>query len=145
MSEVNEEDIALFAPLCQFAWMQGEPLPLIYEPEHEVYTRHGINLQSLQRLEASGLILLEPAGYVKRKFGRHTRLFYFGRITKIQFPLETGNALDIGHVLMTNKGKAVAAQVGSKVAPNQQFYEYVIKKWFQQGMVISTVVKDPIS
>lgn len=142
MSEGNGNDIAIFSPLCQFVWVQGEPLPLIYEPSHEIYTRRGIDLQCLQRLEAMGLILLDPVGYVKRKFGRHTRLFYFGRATKIQFPLEADNELDLGHVLMTEKGKALAARIESRVAPNQEFYEYVIEKWFQQGMVISTILKN---
>ena len=141
MSEGNEDGIAIFAPLCQFVWLQGEALPLIYEPSHEIYTRRGIDLQSLQRLEAMGLILRDPAGYVKRKFGRHTRLFYFGRATKIQFPLEADNELDLGHVLMTEIGKELAARIESRVAPNQEFYEYVIEKWFQQGMVISTILK----
>lgn len=141
MSEENGNDVAAFATLCQFAWVQGDLLPLIYEPAHEVYTKHGLDLHSLQHLEALGLILLEPAGYVKRKFGRHTRLFYFGRATKIQFPQGADNELDLGHVLMTEKGKALAARIASKVTPNQQFYEYVIEKWFQQGMVISTILK----
>ena len=141
MSEENANDVAIFAPFCQFAWVQGEFLPLIYEPEHEVYTKCGIDLHRLQRLEAMGLILLDPAGYVKRKFGRHTRLFYFGRATKIQFPLEADNELDLGHVLMTEKGKTLAARIQSRVTPNQEFYEYVIEKWFQQGKVISTILK----
>lgn len=141
--DVDEQAIALIAPLCRFAWVQGEPLPLIYEPEHEIYTRRGIDLQALQHLKALGLISLEPAGYVKKKLGRHTRLFYFGRATKIQFPFEADNQLDLGHVLLTEKGKVLAARAGPTLSPDQEFYEYVIGKWFQQGLIVSTILKIP--
>jgi hypothetical protein len=137
-SDLGEEDAALFTSLCQFVWVQGEPLPLIYDPEHPVYTRYGINSQALHRLELIGLISLEPAGYVKRWFGKHTRLFYSGQATKIQFPEESNNQLDLGHVLLTEKGKALATF--STDNRNSEFYEYVIDKWFHQGLVMSSIL-----
>ncbi|ARO87398.1 DUF2806 domain-containing protein [Nitrosospira lacus] len=135
---LDEKDTALFTSLRQFVWVQGEPLPLIYEIENEIYTKHGINLPVLKHLEAIGLISLESAGYVKRKFGQHTRLFYYGRSTKIRFSQAADNQLDLGHVLLTDWGKALAAIYNAK--PNQEFYEYVIEKWFRQGMVVSSIL-----
>ncbi|MGH8684109.1 MAG: hypothetical protein ACREUM_02030, partial [Nitrosospira sp.] len=93
-----KKDVVLFTSLCQFIWVQGEPLPLIYEMESEIYTKQGINLSALKQLEAIGLISLESAGYVKKRFGRHARLFYHGKPTKIQFLQDEGNQLDLGHV-----------------------------------------------
>jgi hypothetical protein len=136
--DLREEDAALFTSLCQFVWVQGEPLPLVYNPEHPVYTRHGIDLSVLKYLESIDLISFETAGYVKRWFGKHTRLFYFGQATKIQFPKEANNQLDLGHVLLTEKGKALATVSSNK--RNQEFYEYVIDKWFRQGLVISSIL-----
>lgn len=124
--------------LCQFVWIQGEPLPLIYEVENEIYTKQGIDLPALKRLEAIGVISLESSGYVKKRFGRHTRLFYHGKPTKIQFPLEANNQLDLGHVLLTDLGKALFA--GCNVKRNQEFYEYILEKWLQQGMVVSSIL-----
>ena len=136
--DLDENDAALFTSLCQFVWIQGEPLLLIYNPEHAVYAKHGISLRVLKHLESIGLISFEAAGYVKRRFGKHTRLFYFGQATKIQFPKEANNQLDLGHVLLTEKGKALATVFSNN--RNQEFYEYVIDKWFQQGMVISSIL-----
>jgi len=113
-------------------------LLLIYEMEHEIYTRHGINMVVLKHLERMGLLTLEAAGYVKKKFGKHTRLFYFGRPTKIQFQQEMDNRLDLGYVLLTEKGKELAAVY--KAVPNQEFYEYVIGKWSEQGMITSSIL-----
>jgi hypothetical protein len=134
----DEEDTALFESLCQFAWVQGEPLPLIYDVEHPVYVKRGIDFAALKRLEAVGLVSFDVAGYVKGKFGKHTRLFYFGKPTKIQFLQEARNRLDIGQVLLTEKGKALATVCAA--ARNQEFYEYVIERWFRQGMVISSIL-----
>ncbi|SCY50897.1 Protein of unknown function [Nitrosospira sp. Nl5] len=134
----DNEDAELFKSLCQFAWVQGEPLPLIYELENEIYTKQGINLPALKHLEAIGLISLESKGYVKKRFGRHTRLFYHGRPTKIQFPQDTNNQLDLGHVLLTDLGKSLAAVRDAR--HNPEFYEYVIEKWFQQGLVVSSIL-----
>lgn len=135
----DEKDAALFLPLCQFIWVQGEPLPLIYNVEHPIYTRQGINLPVLKYLQAVGLISLEAAGYVKRKFGKHTRLFYFNTPTKIQFSKEAQNQLDLGHVLLTDKGKALATVCNA--TRNQGFYEYVIERWARQGLVVSSILK----
>jgi hypothetical protein len=137
-SILDEKSIALFTSLRQFVWVQGEPLPLVYEIENEIYTKHGINLPALKYLQTIGLISLEPGGYVKRKFGKHTRLFYYGKPTKIQFPQAANNQLDLGHVLLTDLGKALAAVHNAK--RNQEFYEYVIEKWFGQGMVVSSIL-----
>jgi len=136
--DIDEQSRILFGSLCQFIWIQGEPLSLIYEMEHEIYTRQGIDRAALKHLERIGLLTLEAAGYVKKKFGKHARLFYFGRPTKIQFQQEMNNQLDIGHVLLSKKGKELAAIC--KVERNQDFYEYVIEKWSRQGMITSSIL-----
>lgn len=138
-SRLDDENLAAFASLCQFVWIQGEPHPLVYNMEHGIYAKESITLSKLRNLEAAGLIFIEQAGYVKGAFGRHTRLFYFGKQTKIQFPQEADNQLDLGHVLLTNKGKALARAY--EAAPNQQFYEYVIEKWFEQGLITSSILQ----
>ena len=120
--------------------MQGQLIPLIYDLSHEIYSSQGITLSALKALEAAGLISVNPAGYVKKGFGQHTRLFYFGRPTKIRFIEEAGNQLDLGHVLLTDKGKALAV-TNCNVQGNQRFYEYVIEKWLQQGLVVSSILR----
>ncbi|MBN9134341.1 MAG: hypothetical protein J0H48_13445 [Nitrosospira multiformis] len=134
------ENRKIFASLCQFLWMQGQLIPLIYDISHEVYSEQGITLAALKPLEAAGLISVNPAGYVKKGFGQHTRLFYFGRPTKIRFLEEAGNQLDLGHVLLTDKGKDLAIK-NCGVQSNQRFYEYVVEKWLQQGLVVSSILR----
>ena len=135
---LGKKDAEHFISFCQFVWVQGEPLPLIYEIEDRIYTKHGITSPVLIHFKAIGLISWEPTGYVKTRLRRHTRLFYHGNSTKIQFPQETGNQLDLGYILLTDFGKRLAA--GSKATRNQEFYEYVIERWFRQGLVVSSIL-----
>jgi len=131
------DDNQLFETLCQFIWIQGEALPLIFDLDHPIYTVQGITPSTLKRLESAGLIVVEPEGYIKKGFGRHTRIFYCGRPTKIGFSQNQNNALDLGHVLLTEQGKVLAST--HTISRNQQFYEYVINRWFQQGLILSSV------
>ena len=135
---VDKHDIGLFRSLSQFMWVQGEPLLLVYEIGHEIYTAQGIDLPALERLEAGGLLSMDTAGYVKKWFGKHTRLFYFGKPTKLQFPQDANNRLDLGHVILTERGKALAR--GFRGTPNQEFYEYTIETWVRQGLVTSSIL-----
>ncbi len=139
-SDFSNKDRKLFEALCQFIWIQGDPLPLIFDVEDEIYTKQGINIATLRRLEAIGLITFEPSGYIKKGFGKHTRLFYFGQPTKIGFKNNENNHLDLGHVLLTHDGKKLAST--SKSMRNQQFYECVINKWFQEGLILSSIQID---
>jgi hypothetical protein len=136
---VDDKDMLLFTPLCQFIWVQGDALPLIYDLKPEIYREQGIDLPLLKYLETVGLISLAAAGYVKKKLGKHTRLSYFGQPTKIQFPVDANNQLDLGHVLLTDKGKMLAGICDPK--RNQAFYEYVIERWLRQGMAVSSILK----
>lgn len=134
---LNLNNHQLFETLCQFVWIQGEPLPLIFDITHEVYTKQGITFFTLKHLETAGLIIFEPQGFIKKGFGKHTRLFYCNRPTKIGFPTNENNYLDLGHVLLTKRGKELASTY--TISKNQQFYEYIIQHWFQQGLVLSSI------
>jgi hypothetical protein len=92
----------------------------------------------LKSLQAAGLLSLDPVGYVKKWFGKHTRLFYFGKPTKIQFPQDANNWFDLGHVILTEQGKTLARV--SNTARNQKFYEYTIEIWFRKGLVASSIL-----
>ncbi|MGZ0017997.1 hypothetical protein [Nitrosomonas sp. wSCUT-2] len=134
------EDRSAFEALSQFLWVQGEWLPLVFDLNHSIYTNQGVTAASLQRLANAGLILFEKAGFVKKGFGKHTRLFYCGKPTKIGFQADEDNYLDLGHVLLTERGKQLASSIS--ITKNQQFYEYVINRWFEQGLLLSSIQID---
>jgi len=134
---LNPEDGRIFEALCQFLWIQGDPQPLIFDVQNEVYTKQGITLSTLKHLEGIGLIVFDVNGFVKTGLGKHTRLFYSGKPTKIGLQNNENNQLDLGHVLLTERGKQMVSAF--KPSRNQEFYEYVINRWFQQGLVLSSI------
>ncbi len=140
LPNIAYDDEQLFKVLCQFVWVQGDPLPLIFDIRDEVYKQQGLTLSGLERLAALGLIEFDTQGFVKKGFGKHTRLFYCGKPTKIGFPNEANNSLDLGYVLFTERGKQFFSAI--TVLRNQQFYEYVIQRWFQSGVSLSSIQID---
>ena len=136
---MDKKDAALFTTFCQFVWLIGEPSPLIYETGSEIYTKQGVDFLALQHLDSIGLISFESvSNYIKKGFGKHWRAFYYGQATDIEFSNDVNNKLQVGHVLLTNIGKELFPICGS--SRNRDFYEYVIHKWFQDSLILSTRV-----
>lgn len=137
-STIDKKDATLFTAFCQFVWMIGEPAPLIYESTDEIYTKQGITFAALKHLDAIGLISFESvSGYGRTGFGKYAHVFYYGQPTLIEFGGDSNNRLDVGHVLLTNIGKELVPICGS--SRNDDFYHYVIRKWFERGLVLSSV------
>ena len=138
VSSMDKKDATLFTTFCQFVWLMGEPSPLIYETENEIYTKQGVNFAALKHLDSIGLISFESvSNYIKKGFGKHWRAFYYGQATDIEFSNNV-NELQVGHVLLTSIGEQLFQICGS--SRNRDFYEYVIHKWFQDSLILSTHV-----
>lgn len=138
VSSIDKRDAALFTKFCQFAWMLGELCPLIYDVENEIYMKQGINFASLKHLDSIGLISFESvSGYRRMGFAKYGNSFYYGQPTLIEFAADSGNQLEIGHVLLTSTGRELAPICGS--TKNQEFYEYIINLWFKQGLILSSI------
>jgi Protein of unknown function (DUF2806) len=138
ISSIDKKDAALFTAFCQFVWVIGDATPLVYEVENEIYTKHGINFIALKHLDSIGLISFEStSGYLKTGFGKYAHAFYYGTLTAIEFGSDANNKIELGKVLFTNIGKELESICGA--AKNQEFYEYVVKTWFDKGLVISSI------
>jgi hypothetical protein len=137
VSSIDKKDAALFTKFGQFVWVLGEVSPLIYEIDDEVYAKHGINFDVLKHLDAIGLISFEAlGGYSRRGFGKYTHAFYYGQPTLIEFPSDEKNQIATGHALLTATGKELVSICGS--VRNEEFYLYVLRKWHQEGLILSS-------
>jgi len=50
LADLDKQDAELFTRLCGFGWMIGNVVPLVFDVQHVVYNRHGINFDSLGHL-----------------------------------------------------------------------------------------------
>lgn len=137
-SSIDKKDAALFTKFCQFVWVLGDTIPLIYELDNDVYSQQGINFDALKHLDAIGLISFEAlSDYARKGFGKYIYAHYYGRPTLIEFPLDEKNQMQIGHAILTTTGKELVSVCGS--VRNEDFYQYVVRKLSQNGLILSSI------
>lgn len=139
ISSIDKKDAELFTKLCDFVCFMGSPMAMVFDVDNEIYNKSGINFSTLKHLDSLGLISFEPiSGYVFRKLQKRAALYYYGRLTEIEFQNEENNQIIAGKVLMTNVGLELISICGSK--PNLDFYEYLCKQLSGQGLILSSLV-----
>jgi hypothetical protein len=136
---MDKKDAKLFTSFCQFVWVFDEFTPLIYEANGDIYKKHGITFDRLKHLDAIGLISFESiSGYLMKVRGKYWYVSYYGRTTQIEFLTEGEQKFITGHVILTTTGKELVQVCGS--TSNEEFYQYIIQKWFQQELIISSML-----
>lgn len=139
VATMDKKDAELFTNFCQFVWMVGDAVPLIFDFENEIYTKNGVNFASLKHLDAIGLISLESTlGY--RRFGLPKKVvfFYYGQKTLVEFKNDNNNEVQIGKVLFTKAGLELINICGAK--RSQEFYEYSVSELSKQGLILSSLL-----
>lgn len=128
LGSLDKADAATFTTLCSFCWMVGGLTALVYDLDNAIYKDKGINFGSLTQLDAIGLIRFDSiAGFRRIGMSKKFRAFYYGRPLELEFPNETKNEIETGHVLLTKLGTELATICGSSA--NSDFFDYVSKRW----------------
>jgi len=128
LGDLDKSDAELFTKLCGFGWEIGNVVVLIFDIDDEIYTKHGVNFNTLIHLESIGLIQFNNiTGFRRLKLPKRLSVFYYGQPLPLEMPKETDNELQIGHVLLTKVGQELAPICGS--APVNGFMDYVRVKW----------------
>lgn len=139
VASMDKKDADLFTKFCQFTWMIGDPTPLVFNTDNEIYTKEGINFDALKHLDDIGLISFEStSGYRKMGFEKQAVFFYYGQPTLLEFPKDKDNEIQVGKVFFTQAGKELVNICGS--SRNQDFYEYAIQELSKQGLVLSSML-----
>jgi hypothetical protein len=139
ISSIDKSEAALFTKFCQFVWLIGEPTPVVFDVSDSVYEKQGITFDSLKHLDAIGLISLEVvSGYCKIFSGKFGRISYGKNEINVEFRSDEKNEMNIGVALFTSIGKELVPICGSTT--NDDFCEYVVRKWFDKGLVMSSLI-----
>jgi len=130
LSDLDKIDAELFSKLCGFAWMAGVLLPLVFDPQADIYTKQKIDFTALNHLESIGLIKFDGlVGFTRTKLPKHFTFQYYGRTLVFEMPKHSDNQIDIGKALFSKTGLELAPICGSK--PVDGFWEYVSDHWKQ--------------
>jgi Protein of unknown function (DUF2806) len=131
VSTMDKNDAELFALFCRFSWsVAGVHVPVITDHNEDIYKRHGINFDSLQHLDAIGLISFIRTGqdYFLRSYaGSSIRISYFGR----SFVLLGLSDFNYGRCSFTLAGKQLASVCASN--PLDEFCGWFVVRMFNQG------------
>ena len=138
ISRLDKKDAELFTIFCQFNWLSGGIVPLVYDIKHDVYKKQGIDFSSLKHLDSLGLISFESlAGYSSEIAAKHANISYYEKSVLLEFPSETNNRFDLGHVILTSIGGELAPICGS--IENPEFYEYITDKWRKESLLKDSI------
>ncbi|HDZ8897134.1 TPA: DUF2806 domain-containing protein [Aeromonas dhakensis] len=140
VASMDKEDARIFTAFCQYCWYLDDGIvPMIFELQNEIFTDNGIDFGSLRHLDSIGVISFSPtSGYKKIGFGQWVQALYFGSPVLIEFDGGEDNEMHVGKALLTQIGQELASICGAK--KNNNFYEYVIAKWYGKGLIMSTPI-----
>ena len=134
LADLDKRDAEAFTNLCGFGWMIGNVIPLVFDPQHELYNHHGIFFGTLTHLDTLGLIDFHSvAGFSLLKIPKRATVSYHEKPVQLTFPNDAENTLDVGKVLLTHAGQELATLCGAK--PVEGFFEFVCERWRGQGLI----------
>lgn len=141
LGSLDKDEALLFQNFCGFCWyLNGNAKALIFDHDADIYKNHGITFGSLKHLDSIGLVSAETiADYAATSLPKRIILYYFGRPVEIEMEKEDGNELNVGHVILTNEGKQLAAICGSEPVPG--FFNYVVEMWQRDSMLAISLPK----
>jgi hypothetical protein len=118
-----------------FNWViEGNPVPLIFDVQADIYVRNGIGFSELSHIESLGLIKFDNlAGFLQMGLPKTITPLYYSRPVNLSFPADADNSLALGRVLLTRAGVQFAPVCGS--APIEGFFDLVYGKWASESLV----------
>ena len=128
LSDLDKADAELFTRLCDFVWVVGNYVPLIYDVKDDIYKEHGLTFSSLKHLESIGLIHFPDLGSFKSSpFPEKYVACYYDQSLTLEMPKESGNSIELGNAVFTLIGHELFRICGSQPVPG--FLDYVREKW----------------
>ena len=138
LAEIEKKDAICFKSLCRFNWNFGDrTVPLVFDPNHEIYNNNGVDFETLKHLDSLGLMQHSVTEFklVKALTGMK-RVSYQGSILVLEAPDHRAYDLRLGYVMLTATGLELCRLFENK--PVEGFFEYVMGEW---GKLVSKTWK----
>jgi hypothetical protein len=138
LSSLDKSDAELFTQFNKFVWFIDDSfIPLIYDNQHEIYTKNKITFNDLMHLDSLGLITFSQSmgGYSSVQVPKSLNTHYYGTQINIEFPDEV-NQMAISYALFTQSGQELALLCNNEPIP--EFLDYVLTVWRDQNLITSS-------
>ena len=128
LEDIDQRDAKLFTNLCGFVWGVPHLVPLIFDETAEIYSKNGINFETLSHLDDIGLIQF-VTGITQMQLGlpKKPAISYYGKRLILEMPNDPNHQLTIGKARLTRIGTELAPIAGSRSVDG--FYDYVKNQW----------------
>ena len=135
VADLDKSDASLFVSLCGFVWMlAGNPHPLIFDTQHDIYNRQGINFVSIGDLESLGLVRVNSlTGFKIDPTPPQLRVSYHGKRELLTISNNSKSEFSIGIVMFTQPGRELSRVC--EASPANGFFEYVYERWASESLV----------
>ena len=129
LAELEKRDAIFFKSLCRFSWKIGDRLfPLVFEDEHKIYNKNGVDFETLKHLDSLGLIQhTETQFRLIKLLTKNITIYYHDSILVLKAPDNSDCDLFIGLVMLTKTGLEICQLFENE--PVEGFFEYVKKQW----------------
>ncbi len=138
MAELERSDALKFSKLVSYCWNLDGQIPIVFDLKNEVYTKNGIDFDTLNHLSSLGLVTFEPlAGYVKHQEGTGSTYESEYQGTRYALKVTDGadNRIQVGLVLLTQQGHELAGICSKERI--EGFEEYIINKFKADGLLVT--------
>ena len=136
VADLDKSSAELFRRICSFGWRIDDTLfPLIIDFAEPIYIQNGLNLFSLTQLDSIGLIQISAtSGFQLSDQRKQVPAVYHNQSILLTFPVNKGNDLQMGKVMMTPSGRELSRIV--KPTPIDGFFDYIYDKWIKESLVL---------
>ena len=129
LAEIEKKDAICFKSLCRFNWnLADRTVPLVFDHNHEIYQKNGINYETLKHLEGLGLLQHSVTEIILAKaLTGMKKVSYQGSILVLEAPGNSAYDLSLGHVILTATGLELCRLFENE--PVEGIFEYVKGEW----------------
>jgi hypothetical protein len=132
---LEKVDADLFVTLCQFAIDLEVMTILLFNPNHEIYTRAGLKVHAILHLTDLGLMQHSSLqGFSKSELPQAFQIYYGGQRFSVQLP-DGKSELPVGMAILSDVGQQLATLANAPAVPG--FPEYFMEEWGKEGIKVS--------
>lgn len=129
LASFDRYDVETFRNLCRFVWhIEKEPIPVVYDPDNQIYGSAGITFGKLQHLSDISLVSVRGMAFGQQWPLATGGASYFGRGVRLQLGSRDSNKMNIGLVMFSRAGLELISLCGD-VQAVEGFFELTVKTW----------------
>ena len=129
LAELEKKDAIFFKSICRFNWnVADRTVPLVFDHNHEIYAKNGIDYETLKHLDSLGLVQYSVIDIVLAKaLTGMIKVSYHDSILVLKAPNNRDYDVSLGHVMLTASGLELCRLFENE--PVEGIFEYVKGEW----------------